>query len=53
MYIQEAFWDFNALMEVKYDVIPMKQVTRELDLNVDDVEFLAFDTAFEQFAAIH
>jgi hypothetical protein len=52
MYIQEAFWDFNALVEVKHDVIPMKWVTTELDLNADDIEFLAFDTTFGQFTAI-
>jgi hypothetical protein len=30
----EAFWDFNALVEVRHDAIPMKWVIEEeLDLN--------------------
>jgi hypothetical protein len=40
----EAFWDFNALVEVRYDAIPMKWVTEEeLDLNATGIEFLSFE----------
>jgi hypothetical protein len=41
-YTQESFWDFNALCDARHDVIPMKWVTEDLDLNASGVEFLSF-----------
>ena len=30
---QDLFWDFNALIDVRHDVIPMAWVSEALDLN--------------------
>jgi hypothetical protein len=40
---QEAFWNFYALLSRHHDVIPMKWVTNELDLNSLGVEYLSFE----------
>jgi hypothetical protein len=49
----EAFWDFNALVEVRHDAIPMKWVTEEeLDLNASRIEFLSFELKGHSIPAI-
>ena len=42
MFPQEIFWDFNMLVEVRHNQIPMKWMAEEFDLNLDGVEFLTF-----------
>jgi hypothetical protein len=43
MFTQEIFWDFNMLVEVRHDQIPMKWTAEEFDLNLEGVEFLTFE----------
>jgi hypothetical protein len=41
-FTQEIFWDFNMLVEVRHDTIPMNWETNPLDLNLEGIEFLSF-----------
>jgi hypothetical protein len=52
-FIQDQFWDFNALIEVKHDGIPMRWVPEPMDLNTLGVEFLAFTPVGHSIRAEH
>jgi hypothetical protein len=41
-FTQEIFWDFNMLVEVRHDTIPMNWETYPLDFNLEGIEFLSF-----------
>jgi hypothetical protein len=43
-FTQPTFWDFNALVDVRYDVIPMQWIpsSNTLDLNAFGAKYLAF-----------
>jgi hypothetical protein len=47
MFTHEIFWDFNMLVEVHADQIPMKWTIEEFDLNLEGVEFLTFEPRAE------
>jgi hypothetical protein len=52
-YIQEPFWDFNALCSLIHDMIPLRWVTDALDLNAARLEYLAFESPGHSIRAIY
>ena len=52
-FIQDIFWNFKALCDVRHDAIPMSWVPKALDLNFEGLECLHFIPVTHSIQAIH
>jgi hypothetical protein len=53
IYNEVAFWDFNALCSTTYNAIPMKWITKGLDLNAFGLELISFGSKDHSIKAVY